>query len=144
MTAKKLKGPDARFKVDPKIAEEGITIDYGDFQFLITRAGPTNKKLEKATEEALRPHRRAIANDVFDEELERQLIFTLWAKHVILGWSSPLGKNLIPYEGKPLEFTTENCVKLFIELPDLFVDLKRQAMNLSLFVADSAETDAGN
>jgi hypothetical protein len=58
---------------------------------------------------------------------------------VLLGWESVTGPD-----GKPLEFSKENAVKLFTDLPDLFKDIRETAEDMTLFKLELDEADAGN
>lgn len=138
-----LRGPEALFKTDKGLEQEGIWIDYGDFRIKISRAGPSNKKFKRAFEAAMKPHRRAMANDTLSDKVADRVTQQVWAETIVMGWDSPLGGDVIPYGDGELKFNAENCVKLFQDLPDLFVDIREQSTKLGLFVAD-AETDAGN
>lgn len=142
--AKALKGPEALFKPSDKLEQEGIFLDYGDFRIKITRAGATNDRFKKLMEAKMKPHRRAMANDTMDNKVADRVTREVWAESIVLGWDSELGPNVIPYRGEPFAFSTANCIQLFTDLPDLFIDVREQSMKMGLFLEDTAEADKGN
>lgn len=139
-----LLGPEALFKTSPKVEAEGVKLDYGDFWFHVTRAGATNTRFKKAFEKAMRPHRRAVANDTMNNDVAEKITRQVWAETVVLGWGSKLGEGVMPFRGEGLNFSTGNCVELFEALPDLFIDVREQSMKLGLFQDEEVEADAGN
>ncbi len=141
---KSLKGPEALFKPSGKLEQEGVWLDYGDFRIKITRAGATNERFKKLMEAKMKPHRRAMANETLDNKVADRITREVWAEAIVLGWDSPLGPNLMPYRGEAFTFSVDNCVALFTDLPDLFIDVREQSMKLGLFLEDTAEADKGN
>jgi hypothetical protein len=139
-----LKGPEALFKTSPKAEAAGVELDYGDFWIKVTRAGATNARFKKLFDKAMKPHRRAVANDTMNNEVAERITREVWAESIVLGWGSKLGDGLIPYQGEALTFNVPNCIRLFEELPDLFIDVREQSMKLGLFQDDEQETDTGN
>ena len=139
-----LKGPEALFKTSPKAEAEGVELDYGDFWIKVTRAGATNSRFKKLFDKAMKPHRRAVANDTMNNEVAERITREVWAESIVLGWGSKLGDGLMPYQGEALTFNVPNCIRLFDELPDLFIDVREQSMKQGLFQDDAPETDTGN
>lgn len=139
-----LKGPEALFKTSPKAEAAGVELDYGDFWIKVTRAGATNSRFKKLFDKAMKPHRRAVANDTMNNEVAERITREVWAESIVLGWGSKLGDGLMPYQGEALTFNVPNCIRLFDELPDLFIDVREQSMKLGLFQDDEQETDTGN
>ena len=139
-----LKGPEALFKTSPKAEAEGVELDYGDFWIKVTRAGATNARFKRLFDKAMKPHRRAVANDTMNNDVAERITREVWAESIVLGWGSKLGDGLMPYQGEALPFNVPNCIRLFDELPDLFIDVREQSMKLGLFQDDEQETDTGN
>lgn len=139
-----LKGPEALFKTSSKLEQDGVWLDYGDFRIKITRAGATNKRFKKLFEAKMKPHRRAIANDTMNNDVADRVTREVWAESIVLGWDSKLGANVMPYQGAPFTFNVPNCLSLFNDLPDLFIDVREQSMKLGLFIEDETDADAGN
>jgi hypothetical protein len=143
-TAKDLKGPEALFKTSAKLEQEGIWLDYGDFRFRVTRAGSTNTRFKKLFEAKMKPHRRSVSNDTLNNDIADRVTREVWSESIVLGWDSKLGMDCIPYKGEALSFSAANCLQLFEDLPDLFIDVREQSMKLGLFLEGDAEGDAGN
>jgi hypothetical protein len=143
-TAKDLKGPEALFKTSSKLEQEGIWLDYGDFRIRVTRAGATNTRFKKLFEAKMKPHRRAVSAETLSNDIADRVTREVWSESIVLGWDSKLGDGLIPYKGESYSFSAANCVQLFEDLPDLFIDVREQSMKLGLFLEGDAEGDAGN
>lgn len=139
-----LKGPEAMFKTNARVEAEGVELDYGDFWIKVTRAGATNTRFKKLFEKAMKPHRRSVANDTMNNEVAERITREVWAESIVMGWGSKLGDGMMPYQGAALPFSVSNCVQLFNDLPDLFIDVREQSMKLGLFQDEEQEADAGN
>ncbi len=139
-----LKGPEALFKTSPKAEAAGVELDYGDFWIKITRAGATNARFKKLFEQRMKPHRRAVANDTMNNDVAERITREVWAESIVMGWGSKLGDGLMPYQGAAFPFNVPNCIQLFNDLPDLFIDVREQSMKLGLFQDEEQDTDTGN
>lgn len=127
------------FKTSEKLEQTGIVIDYGDFRFRVARAGGANKEYQKALERKTRPFKRAIQADAFTNDQAIAVLREVYAETVILGWEGVTDES-----GKPMEFSRENALKLFNDLPDLFSDLMQQANNSALYREQLRGEDAKN
>jgi hypothetical protein len=127
------------FETDKKVEEDGIDIDYGEFQIKIARSGGANQKYAKTLEILTKPHRRAIQTETADVKLVQKLLVEAHAKAVVLGWTGVKDR-----EGKPMKFSVDNCIKLFNDLPDLFSDVQEQAAKTGLFRKTVIEESSGN
>lgn len=133
------------FKTDAGLETDGILIEYGEasnaqpVRFRIARSGGQNTVFTKALEKATRPYRKAIQNGMLDDKTADKLYKGVFAEHVLLGWENVEGED-----GKPIQYSKENALKLFKDLPDLFLDLREQAGNVSLFRQEVREADLGN
>ena len=56
-----------------------------------------------------------------------------------LGW-----EGVEDREGNPMGFSRENVVKLFTDLPELFLDVQQQSQKAALFLVDILEGEQGN
>jgi len=131
--------PYAQFQTDESLETEGVVLDYGDYQIRIARAGGANKRFAKVLEAKQKPHRRQIQNETLDEGVARKLLAESYAEAVVLGWD-----NLTGPDGKPMPYSKQNCVKLLLDLPDLFADIREQAAKVALFRREEIEEAAGN
>jgi hypothetical protein len=96
-------------------------------------------KFSKVLEAKTRPYRRLIQEDKLDGELATKLLIETFAETVILGWEGVKDKR-----GKNVPHTTENAVKLLVDLPDLFSELREAASKQSNFRTAEIADDAGN
>lgn len=128
------------FKTDDKKEQEvGVVLDYGEFQIHIVRAGGSNKKFAQTLQRKMKPYRRQVETDTMADGIAEKLLAEAYAETVILGW-----KNVKDREGKIMECTRENVVKLLLDLPELFKDIQTQANNVSLFRSEEKEADVKN
>lgn len=151
-----------QFQSDPKLEKEGILLEYGindrvlaalladgmakeeaetkaAICIRIARAGGANVQFSKRMEIVVKPYRRQIQTETIETKQVEKLVRQVYAETVVLGW-----ENVDDKTGKPLEFTVVNCVQVFNDLPDLFLDLQEQAQRAALFRAEVREADAGN
>lgn len=134
-----------QFQTDKTVEKEGIVLNYGknskgeDIEIRIARAGGANVQYAKLLEAKTKPYRRQIQNETLDNEVAEKITKEVYAKAVVLGWTGVEDEN-----GKELEFSFENCMKLFDDLPDLWTDIQQQSTKAALFRADILEQDAKN
>ena len=140
------RSPYGVFKTDEHIESTGVRIDYGEFWFLLARAGGANTRYTKLVTEKLRPHRRAIQTETLPDALGRKLMLECFIGGCLLGWGSlTYGEGSIAGPtGEAIPFTHENALRVLTDLPDLFDALRVEADNQSNFRKGSLETDAGN
>jgi len=129
------------FSTDPNLESgEGITLDYGAAgRIRIHRAGGSNKRYGKILDCKLRPYRRQIENASIDEKVAARLMAEAYAEGVVVGW-----EDVVDQDGNIMPFTVENCVKLFLDLPELFADVQEQANRVSNFRKAQLQDDLGN
>ena len=135
------------FKTDSNLETQGIYLEYGfvdddatrPIRILISRAGGSNARFAKLLEAKTKAHRRAIQTETLDSKLADRLFKEVYAEAIVLGWM-----NVQDAEGKDMEFTRDNVVKLFDDLPDLWADLREQSNKASLFRMETLEKDSGN
>lgn len=128
------------FATDTNMERDGIWIDYGKFgKILIARAGGSNERFQKSLERHSRPHRKQIANETLDEDIANELLRKAFSESVVLNWEGIKDKD-----GSELPFSRDNVMKLFKDLPDLFVDLREQAQKAANFRAEEVDDDLKN
>jgi hypothetical protein len=146
-----------QFKTDKELEKSGILLDFGlnkrtsteeapkRIAIRIARAGGANQLFEKMLEARTKPHLRAIQN----ESVERSVLEGIWhevyARAVVIGWEN------VDFEETPngpamfdVPYTPENALRLFKDLPDLFIDIRTQAMKWSSFRTELKEIAAKN
>ena len=112
-------------------AGKGVTLEYPGFEIIIHRAGGANKKFAKVLAEKFKPHRKKHEQNILDEDIANQILVEAYAESVIVGWNKVKDK-----EGKDMPFSVENCIKLLLDLPELFKDIQEQANSFATFKAD--------
>lgn len=127
------------FKTDPNAEQNGIDLDFGDFKVTIARSGGANKKYEKLIRQKLDRYKRAIAFDALPEETAKRVLIECYAEAVVLGWTGVLDEN-----GLPIDFSVENCVKLFTELPEFFTQVREESERVGNFLIAKRKAAAGN
>ena len=136
------------FRTDGDAEQNGIYIDYGSFRVKVARAGGTNKAYQRELERLSRPHRRAIATEMFENEQALALLRAAYARTVIKAWEVKTDdgwqSGIESRTGEVLPFNEANVLATFGELPDLFTDLMEQAGKAALFRASLREQAAGN
>jgi len=125
------------FKTNPELEKSGVAIPYGEFNIIIARAGGKNRMYANLLTETFKPHQRQINNETIDPDLMNELMIKVYAKTVVKGWD-----GIKDSEGKDLEFSAANCIKLFKELPDLFEDVRAQSTRIGNFRDQVLEDDA--
>lgn len=119
---------------------DGVVLDYGKAgSIIIHRAGGNNRKFLTVTQATLAPYRRQIQAGTLDEGTDAKLMAEIYATSVIVGWKGVKGRD-----GKTLPFTKANVIKLLLDLPELFADIKEQAANVANFRKAQIEEEAKN
>ena len=134
-----------QFATDKNVERDGVVLSYGknsknkDINIRIARAGGANIRYAKLLEAAIKPYRRQLQNETMDNGVAEDITMRVYAQSVVLGWEGVEDEN-----GNNMEFTVENCMKLFKDLPDLWADIQSQATRAALFRQDILEADAKN
>lgn len=141
------------FKTDKNAETEGVWLDVAvndhnnePIRIKISRMSSSNKRYTKALNAVTKPHQSAIQNDALDNDLARKMLQEVFADTVILGWenlpkSELTGKS---EDTEPLEFTRENVLALFNEMPDLYDDWESRAQKSAAFREAEREETAKN
>lgn len=139
-----------QFKTDPQLeSREGVILDYGDFRVTVLRAGGNNKAYQRALETKTRPYRRAIQTETMSPERSLQVLREVYAEHVVKRWEvkNEDGEWVEGVEGPDgdiLPANPDNILRVFNDLPDLFMDIQEQANKVGLFRAAVQEAASGN
>ena len=133
------------FETNKDLENSGIELDYGKnskgepIRIRVARAGGANKRFAKVLDRLLRPHKRQLANDQLSDDVAKDVMIQAYADAVVLGW-----EGVEDREGNPMGFSRENVVKLFTDLPELFLDVQQQSQKAALFLVDILEGEQGN
>lgn len=139
-------------KTSPRLETEGIWLDLDHTRIRLSRAGGKNTKFIVAAEKVAREHKRAL--DLMNEAQGRKLFGRIFAEIIVLDWLTKDENGLLDEDGAPIEeghtgdkytrgisgpggeiteFTVDNTVKTFDDLPDLLLMIKETAEDASLF-----------
>jgi len=153
-----------QFKTDESLEVKGVVIQYGSSRVRIARAGGANLAYKKSLEKEMKPHRRALAANVMENEQALPILQRVFAKHIVVDWNEEClvdGKRVWVRGINPddagqgkvepeelaeslLPLTPENVLLVFAELPELYADLQEQANGHALFREEVNEEAAGN
>lgn len=138
-----MKGLYKQFATDTNIEKAGIDLQYGTPEepiiITIARAGGANTAYNRVLERVTKPYRRQIQTNTMEHKMMQKLLMEVYAEAVVLKWDGVTDK-----EGNEIPFSKENCVNLFIDLPDLFADVKEQAESASIFRTEVLEDAVKN
>lgn len=134
------------FESDEKAEAEGIILEYGlnskeePIQIRIRRGDGSNVRFAKVFERKSAPFRRIMSiPGALDQKVSDRVMRECYAEAVVVSWSGVEDRD-----GNPMEFSKDNVLKLFSDLPDLFRDVVRQSQNEALFRRELREAEAGN
>ena len=128
------------FSMDPDAEQRGIELDYGNgCTIRIARAGGSNAAFKREAQRFQRKHGRALELETISEEVVTKELVEIFAKTVVLGWTGVTDRA-----GIEMDFSVPNCVRLFLDLPEFFIDIRNQATKLVLFREIEREDDSGN
>lgn len=141
------------FKTDKTAEIEGVEIEVAmndhngqPIKIRIARMSSTNKRYTKALNAATKPHMAAIQNDAMDNDLARKMLQKVFVDTILLGWDNLPKSELTgnDEDTELLDFTAENALALFEEMPDLYDDWESRAQKAAAFREAEREVSAGN
>jgi hypothetical protein len=141
------------FKTDLGAEVEGVWIpvainDHNNrpVEIKISRMSSTNKRYTKELNKVTKPHQSAIQNDALDNELAKKMLQEVFADTIILDWRNLPESELTGNDDhvNDLEFSRENVLALFAEMPDLYDDWESRAQKAAAFREKEKEDAAKN
>lgn len=136
------------FETDEDLETSGIWLDYGDFRVKIASAGQGNKKYVKYAEKALKPVRKAMQAGALSNERSIAIMSDIYAKTIVLDWevieAGKPKKGIEQRDGKIAPVNYDTVRQVFIDLPNLFIDIQEQANSIANFRKAELEEEAGN
>lgn len=128
------------YSTDADLERGGVILNYGEgVRIKIARAGGANVDFAKTLERLMRPYRKRLDTGTLDEKVATDVFIRVFAESVVKDW-----EGVTDREGNTLPFNTDNCVKLFKDLPDLFADVREAATSVSNFRDKEVEDDVKN
>lgn len=134
-----MSGPYRQWLTDKELEQRGVWLEYDDYRIRIARAGGANKPFLRAAEEFRRKHKHELRWDLMKTEEQNEEAIKIYARTIVLDW-----EGVVDQHGEPMPLTYENIVKLFTDLPDLFINVQERATDLALWKAYLDEQAAGN
>lgn len=141
------------FKTNRTLETEGVEIEVAindhngkAITIRVSRMTRMNKNYAKRLEAATRPHSASIANETLDNDLGYRLLQEVFVDTILLGWNN-LPKSEITgdeADSELVEYTRENALKLFEDMPDLYDDWEKRAKSAANFRDAEREGNAGN
>jgi len=124
-----------KYESDKSKEKDGCFIPFGDgVEFKLRRLGPSNKAYYVKFENLSKPFARQSKNGDLSPETALEIQVGAFCGTVLVDW-----KNVKDRDENPLEFSLENAKKLLLDLPDLYLDLVKEAENLENFLVADCE-----
>lgn len=141
------------FKTDRDAEINGVEVEVSvndhnglPIKIRIARMSQGNKRYTKELNRVTKPHMSAIQNDAMDNDLARKMLQEVFVDTILLGWDNLPKSELtgVATDTEELEFTRENALALFKELPDLYDDWEARANRAAAFREKEREEEAKN
>lgn len=149
------------FETDTDLEREGILVNFGSVKFSLARAGGRNKAFRDLFNAKAKKHRVELDNETLSDEVADRIMAESYAEAVVLGWwtrkedenGDPIldkkgeeqwDDHIVNREGKKVKYSVDECVKLLLDLPDLFQTLQSYAQKAANFRKEFEEEDEGN
>lgn len=148
-TLKKSSSVFKLFGTSKILEKEGVWVNYGDVKFLVARAGGTNNDYADVLKAKVRPHKFQIDKGTLAEADDLRLNAEIYAESIIkdvqIRKEDDTWESGIPTEdGNVVPFTKAAVVKLLLELPDMFKDLRVCASDANKYLKDQEDADLKN
>lgn len=141
------------FKTDKTLEKNGVDVAVGindhngqAIYITIRRQGTGNKAYTSALQKAMEPHQSSLATETMDNDLAGQIIRQVFASTVLLGWRNLPKSELTgnDEDTAELDFTKDNAIALFDEMPEMYDDWSARAKKAATFRGAIMEANAGN
>lgn len=141
------------FKTNANLERKGVAIempapnDDGSLPvFYLARAGRLNPDYQKVMERVMRPHRRAANLGVLPQAKQDELTREVFAEAGVLGWKFVPRSDVTGNKDDTgyAEYSKENAIALFVNLPDLYQALIEMSVERTTFQDADKEEDAKN
>lgn len=138
----KSNSPYAMYATDKVKERDGVWLDFGTFGIKVRRVNASNKEFAKMAQKELKPHAKAIKRNTMDADLGAEISLNIFCHTVITDWRTTIdGKHengfILDSAGEQLEFSAENAITLFEQLPDLFNEVYQMAEDSTNFLIES-------
>jgi hypothetical protein len=126
------------FKKDTTKENDGVWMNYGQHQFLVARSHRDNAKFFALMEQELRPYQWAIDRGQFAaiKVAADAVMQKVYAETILLG--------IRKLDGTALDYTSDDGMVLFKELPDLWDEIFKFSNNGGNYAPDAVALDSKN
>ncbi len=122
---------DKFYKTDENHEKNGVWFDISDdVGFLVRPFKMTNPRVKAAMATHYKPYARQVELGTLDSDKQQEINIKLFMDVSLVDWKG------VEIDGKLVEFTKENGLKLFLMLPDLFEALWKHAHDFSNYKED--------
>jgi len=111
-----------QFKTNKHLENNGVTLQIGDSEFRVRRAGGGNRAYATTFAEKTKPFQRQVQLGTLPEDKALEIMLETYWESVMLGW-----ENVTDEDDNPLEYTKENFKKVMSDLPELWATLRDEA-----------------
>lgn len=114
--------------------------------FFISRMSTSNQKYRKIAEKEMRPYRRQIELGTMGADKMTPVTIRIFCKALLTGWTNILLSDVTGDDTSEgfAEFSEDNAIKLFTELPELFEEVAAFAADMSNFRAEELDEASKN
>lgn len=132
----------SKFKTSTDLETNGIYLDLGFVRIKVARAGGNNQKYNAVISKVSKQHGRAFQHDLINDDRALAIMREVYADTVILDWETRVGgtdsapefeRGIEDENGEIIEFNRENVIKTLTALPDLLIEIKNTAENITFF-----------
>ena len=151
-----MNNPYEIFETDENLEKDGMQLDYGSWRVTAARAGGRNTLWAKELNNLAKKHNLNTSTNL-DKEFGDRLMAEVYAKAVIKDWEVKVKDE----EGKEQwqrgihvkddsgnieikDVTRKNIMKVLLDLPDLFEDIRRKTSEMTSFQHDRMEEQVKN
>lgn len=138
-----------------KTAESiGVWIEDSGAAFKLARMGGANVKFQRAMAAAMKPYMREIQLGVIDDAILEPVFRKVFIDTILLDWrwsedngdgTFTVHEHEVPGpDDLPMQFNSDNAVKLFSDLPDLYSRLRTEAQSYANYRASTLSVASKN
>ena len=136
------------YKTNPDFETKGVTFEFGSYRVVLARSGGSNSKYQKTLTTKLKPYRRAVQNNSLDSETEMRIMREAFVECCVMDWLTKDGDDwksgIEGPDGTIKPFNKDNLMKVYTDLPDLFVEHQQLANDMNNYRIADIEADVGN
>lgn len=127
------------YQTSDDVERKGVILSFGDGRTItIRRAGGSNADFKNLFAKEYGELDKSIDGKVMDEDHASDVMFNVYAKSIVVEW-----EGFKDTKGKVIPFTISNCVSLFKESDEIWLQVYNNAQKLSNFRALEIE-ESGN